>query len=127
MFDSVVTFEIIKPENLIKTFHLNVDIKNNALLSSKFSQYFVALFVAAFGFLVIFIASRARKFEKKGKKLVGNIIKKTMWNNTIRSLSLSYFEFCLNMKFLVDTHDKNAKSAAYLTLEEQDAREKDHN
>ena len=91
MFDSVVTFEIIKPENLIKTFHLNVDIKNNALLNNKFSQYIVALFVAAFAFAVIFVASRARKFEKKGKKLIGNIIKKTMWNNTIRSLSLSYF------------------------------------
>ena len=54
--------------------------------------------------MIILVASFFEKYKRKARKVIGKIIEKTMWNNTIRSISLSYFELCLNLKISITAY-----------------------
>mgnify|MGYP001098195434 CR=1 FL=1 len=112
-FSKMVKFEILKPDNLIGLVWPEVTIKS-LLESSKTKlqsnvensgyqseNFFVnnALYVAValLFILVIAILFILQKFAKKVEGILKNILRKTFWNNMIRSFSISYLETSIGL------------------------------
>jgi len=54
--------------------------------------YLIALLVFLLFVITIIVLTKLQKFKKKAKKMLRRIIVKIFWNNTIRSITISYLD-----------------------------------
>ena len=126
-FRKLVKFEILKPDNLLGLVSpgltlqsliessqttLSASMESSGVQSSNFfvnmAVYIGVLLVFIVALLAFVILRNISKLKKKVEPILQGIIKKTFWNNIIRSVSISYLETAISLL------------VAVLTLEEAD-------
>ena len=103
----MVTFEVLKPDNLLGTVHdgltmgkvfnhlfkipeTNINVSNQEGLAYNLSAYILVFIGFVMAVILIFLLSKVRSLQKRMMKTLRSIKDKTIWNNTIRRVSLSY-------------------------------------
>ena len=107
-FQDTVKFEVLKPDRLIGLFDpgfklstflspqneiIQGDVAN--IGESKSLVANMSIFIVAIVFFILFVgalavAMKVKKVRRKAQKLAASIKEKTFWNNTIRSITISY-------------------------------------
>ena len=115
-FRKMVKFEILKPDNLLALIdpdltvasliessqaQLSASMESSGVQSSNFlvnMAVYIGMFILfLLGMIVLFIMKNFAKLRAKIDPIIRNIIKKTFWNNTVRSITITYLETAISM------------------------------
>ena len=74
-------------------------------------MYIMAIACFIIFILVIYVLMKFRKLKNKMMKILDGIKKKTFWNNTIRSITISYLETAIQLQTKIKLLPINAPMA----------------
>ena len=115
-FRKLIRFEILKPDNMIglvkpgytlalligdaKT-SVSASLDSSGVESSSFmvnmGVYIFAGGAFLLAMLVLVLLMMLRRLKEKIKGIIEKVMKKTFWNNTIRSITISYLETTISL------------------------------
>ena len=118
-FRKMIKFEILKPDNLLGIVQPGLTLADLMNLSkpklsggmessgiesaSPVVNMAIYIFAGAFfllAILIILILKNLEKFKAKLTKILSDVKRKTFWNNTIRSITISYLETAISLNVM---------------------------